>query len=510
MNSRRPKMTDIAKRTIFTIFGSTGDLTYRKLLPAFYNLSYRKKLADDFVVLCVGRKAYTTEQYLEIARPWLEKGVRFKFNDVELASFAKHVRYVHMDMTQANDYQVLETIYEDLGAVTHIYYLAVAPDFFQPVAQHLKDAGILKASQTHRVIVEKPFGKDLASAQAINMNLTEIFGSQNVFRIDHYLGKEMIQNIMTLRFANGMFESVWDKDHIDFIQISATETVGVENRGPYYDQAGALQDMVQNHLFQILSLIAMDVPKSLTAKDIQAKQIEVLQNIEGLDAEDVASNLVLGQYTQSQDGKHIAYRNEDKVAPNSTTETFAAMQVRLKDPKWEGVPFYIRSGKRMRQRATYVVIGFKRPLNELFVQQNPSQDLLLIKIQPEEGIYFRFNAKKPGYGSDISRVSMDFCQSCNFDNRINTPEAYERLLDEAILGDDTLFTSWEQVETTWRFAQTIRNARDAGKIKLHLYPAGTDGPQAAHKLLESQNKQHRWIDYELSEGNDALNHYPED
>lgn len=496
------------QRTVFTIFGSTGDLTYRKLLPAFYNLSHRNRLAEDFVLLCVGRRNYTTEQYLEIALPWLKKGVRFNFTQEEYDAFKKHVRYVVMDMSDPNQYRILDHEYKTLQASLHLYYLAIAPEHFEGVAHSLRDADILNASTQHRVIVEKPFGKDLRSAREINRTMTEIFGEANVYRIDHYLGKEMIQNIMTLRFANGMFESVWDKDHIDFIQISATETVGVENRGPYYDQAGALQDMVQNHLFQILSLIAMEAPKSLGAKDIREKQIQVLRNIEGLSKDEITQSLVLGQYAASRDHKWIAYTDEEKVAKDSQTETFAALHVTLKDPNWTGVPFYIRSGKRLRQRATYVVIGFKRQHNDLFATQNPSQDLLLIKIQPEEGIYFRFNAKKPGYGSEISRVSMDFCQSCNFDNRINTPEAYERLLDEAMSGDDTLFTSWQQVETTWQFAQVISDARNEGLIKLHPYPAGTDGPQAAHDLLMKDHR--RWIDYELSEYSETLQHYPND
>ncbi|MBN2849150.1 MAG: glucose-6-phosphate dehydrogenase, partial [Erysipelotrichaceae bacterium] len=457
---------------------------------------------------CVGRKNYTTEQYLEIALPWLKKGVRFNFSQDTYDSFKKHVRYVVMDMSDPGQYVILKKEDETIQASLHPYYLAVAPEYFEEVARSLRDAGILDGSTGHRVIVEKPFGKDLQSAREINRTMTEIFGEANVYRIDHYLGKEMIQNIMTLRFANGMFESVWDKDHIDFVQISATETVGVENRGPYYDQAGALQDMVQNHLFQILSLIAMEAPKSLDAKDIREKQIQVLRNIEGLSKEEITQSLVLGQYVASRDHKWIAYTDEEKVAKDSLTETFAALHVTLKDPNWTGVPFYIRSGKRLRQRATYVVIGFKRQHNDLFAAQNPSQDLLLIKIQPEEGIYFRFNAKKPGYGSEISRVSMDFCQSCNFDNRINTPEAYERLLDEAMSGDDTLFTSWQQVETTWQFAQVISDARNEGLIKLHPYPAGTDGPQSAHDLLMKDHR--RWIDYELSEYSETLQHYPND
>jgi glucose-6-phosphate 1-dehydrogenase len=492
-------------RIVFTIFGSTGDLTYRKLLPAFYNLSHRNVLKDDFVLLCVGRKDYTLSQYLTIAKKWMQEGGRFKFSEEDFAKFSRHVRYVKMEIADRKDYPILRDVYVELDASIQLYYLAVAPEYFQSIGQHLLDAGILVPARQHRVIVEKPFGKDLASARAINAALTGIFGERDVYRIDHYLGKEMIMNIMALRFANGMFESVWDKDHIDFVQISANETVGVENRGSYYDGAGALQDMVQNHLFQILSLIAMDAPKSLAAEDVRKRQLSVLKKIEGLEKDRISENLILGQYSRNKDGNIPAYVEEEKVDPRSTTETFAALRIYLDDPRWEGVPFYIRSGKRMRQRATYVVIGFKKEHNALFASQSPSQDFLLIKIQPEEGIYFRFNAKKPGYGSEIANVSMDFCQSCDFANRINTPEAYERLLDEAMIGDDTLFTSWQQVETMWQFAQTIRDARDQGKIPFHLYPAQTDGPDAAHQLLAVKGQ--RWIEYELSASNDTSRHY---
>ena len=501
-------MHENQKRTVFTIFGSTGDLTYRKLLPAFYNLSHRGLLRSDFVLLCVGRKDYSSEQYLEIAKSWMMEGGRFKYDEEDFNKFKKHVRFLKMEIADSKDYKILHDAYKKLDAGLQLYYLAIAPEYFQSVGQYLQKAGILSPDIQHRVIVEKPFGKDLASARTINLTLTGIFGEKNVYRIDHYLGKEMIQNIMTLRFANGMFESIWDSDHIDFVQISATETVGVENRGAYYDSAGALQDMVQNHLFQILSLIAMDAPKSLNAKDIRKRQLAVLKKIEGFEAHRIAKSLVLGQYMQSVDGKYPAYPDEEKVDAHSTTETFAAIRLFLDDPKWLGVPFYIRTGKRMKQRATYVVIGFKKQQNHLFEKQDPLQDLLLIKIQPEEGIYFRFNAKKPGYGSDIANVSMDFCQSCNFVNRINTPEAYERLLDEVMAGDDTLFTSWEQVETTWQFAESIRKARKEGKIPLRVYPAQSDGPVEAEELLNIDGR--RWTDYELSEANEPLRQYSED
>ena len=496
-------MSKTKKRTVFTIFGSTGDLAYRKLLPAFYNLSHRGLMRDDFILLCIGRKDYTTDQYIEIAKSWMLEGGRFNYNEDDFNKFKKHVRYFKMEIADAKDYQTLFLEYRKLDAGLQLYYLAVAPEYFLAIGKFLQNSGILIPSITHRVIVEKPFGKDLLSARTINLTLTGIFGEQNVYRIDHYMGKEMIQNIMTLRFANGMFESIWDSDHIDFIQISATETVGVENRGSYYDTAGALQDMVQNHLFQILSLIAMDAPKSLKAEDIRKRQLAVLKQIEGLEENQISKSLVLGQYIQSADNKTPAYRTEDKVDGHSNTETFAAMRLFLDDPKWIGVPFYIRTGKRMKQRATYVVIGFKKQRNDLFEQQQAPQDVLLIKIQPEEGIYFRFNAKKPGYGSAITNVSMDFCQSCNFENRINTPEAYERLLDEVIAGDDTLFTSWEQVETTWQFAETIRKARGEGKIPLRTYPAQSDGPVEADQLLI--NDGNHWIDYALSQSNEHLN-----
>ncbi len=474
----------MSRPLIFTIFGSTGDLTYRKLLPALYQLETRHLLAEDLIIRCIGRKDYTTASYLETAKPWLQKGSRFPFSEEVYARFIKHIVYVEMSLTEQTDYAVLS---HTKATDDHLYYFAVAPEFFETIATHLKASGALNQG-LHRIILEKPFGVNEEHARLLNQNLAKIFKEENIYRIDHYLGKEMIQNILMIRFANRLFEGIWNKDYIQEIQITASETIGVENRGSYYEQTGAIQDMVQNHLLQLVSYVLMDKPDDFSTQAIQARQVEALRKIE-------PHNLVLGQYDQN--GELKAYRDEPKVAPDSQTETFVALDLKVNDDRFSGVPIYLRTGKRLDQRATYITVIFKPAQGGLFASLHPQQEMLIIKIQPDEGIYFRFNAKKPGLAQQVSPVMMNFCQSCIYENRINTPEAYERLLNDAFALDKTLFTNWDMVDLTWSFASTLDRFKKEHQIPLEFYEAQSQGPQGAHDLLE--RTQSDWISADITE-----------
>jgi glucose-6-phosphate 1-dehydrogenase len=474
--------------TRLTIFGSTGDLTYRKLLPALYHLEVRGLLSEGFSITCVGRKPLNAVTYVAQAKPWIEKGSRFRVDPSIFERFAARFRYVEMEITHMADYAALV----DTNEGDHLYYFAVAPAYFEPIANHLRDAGVLRHG-THRLILEKPFGEDEAHARRVNASLTAIFGEENLYRIDHYLGKEMIQNILAIRFANRLFEGIWNRDFIKEIQITAAETIGVENRGPYYEKAGAIQDMVQNHLLQLLSFVLMDAPTSRSEAAIQRQQRDIIRTLS-------VSDMVLGQY--SANGELRAYREEVKVDPNSKTETYVALKLASSHERFIGVPIYLRTGKRLDQKATTITVLFKTPSSPLFDNQKANQEMLIIKIQPDEGIYFRFNAKKPGTDQTINPVMMNFCQSCIYENRINTPEAYERLLADALRHDKTLFTGWDMVELTWQFAGVLNAYRAKHDLKVQLYKANSDGPEAAQALVSPTGSS--WIRSDITEEAYAL------
>jgi glucose-6-phosphate 1-dehydrogenase len=472
------------KPLTFTIFGSTGDLTYRKLLPALYQLETRHLLPESLRIRCIGRKDLSTQSYLESALPWLQKGSRFPFDQDVYDRFIKHISYIEMSLTELDDYKLLN---ENTLESDHLYYFAVAPEFFEIIANHLKDSGCL-GSGSHGVILEKPFGVDENHARYLNERLSVIFGEDNIYRIDHYLGKEMIQNILTIRFANRLFEGIWNKDYIQEIQITASETIGVENRGAYYEQAGAIQDMVQNHLLQLLSYVLMDKPHDFSPLSIQSKQVDVLKDIK-------IKQLVLGQYDKK--GDLPSYREESKVDPKSQTETYVALELEVEDDRFLGVPIFLRTGKRLNQKATYISVIFKPVEGALFEHLAPQQEMLIIKIAPDEGVYFRFNAKKPGLAQQVSPVMMDFCQSCIYENRINTPEAYERLLNDAFQKDKTLFTSWNMVDLTWSFASTLAQFRKDNTVQLELYSSEGFGPKGANTLLKEKGS--LWIPADITD-----------
>ena len=466
-------------RHIITIFGGTGDLTYRKLLPAFYNLHANTQLPDSFNIVIIGRQDLNTESYRDILRPWLKEHSRLEITEEKLEEYLSFVTYFKMTFTEDEGYPRLKEYFKNLDPQSKIlYYFAVSPSFFETIAKKLETHDLVDKA---KIIIEKPFGNDLGSAIEINQTLTDILGDDNIFRIDHYIAKEMVQNIFTIRFTNALFKDLWNHKSINSIQISANETVGVEGRGSFYEDTGALKDMFPNHLLQILSIVTMEEPNSFDAVDIHTSQEALLENIT---IENVKDDVIFGQYTKSE--KSLSYRNEDKVDDNSKTETFVALKLGINNDRWSDVPIYIRTGKRMHKRATEVVIEFKQKANE-------AANVLIIKIQPDEGVYVRFNIKKPGPTNESQTVFMDFCQSCNYENRLNTPEAYERLLHAAMIEDHTLFASFKQVQVSWALAEKILEGSKDNE--LYFYEAFSSGPKEAYQLLRKDKNE--WIDEDV-------------
>lgn len=454
----------------FTIFGGTGDLTFRKLLPALYNLQVSNKLDRTFRIVIIGRRKYTRESYGEKAKEWVMKYARLAFQESAFDELVQRIQYVQMDFTVLQEYNSLNIWYQQGGYENHIFYFAVAPRFFPIIAQGLEN---VEHACEGKVIVEKPFGENLSAARLLNHDLERFFPGSHIFHIDHYLGKEMVRNIQAVRFMNPIFKNVWNREFIEHVQISAMEEVGVESRGGYYDQSGALKDMVQNHLFQILTIIAMEQPERFFGDDMHQKQLDVLHDLRPVDKLDMKKTMVLGQYR--------GYRKEEKVQADSTTETYAALRLLIDNPRWQDVPFYIRTGKKLNRREMEVIITFKN------VNPEAQANVLIIKIQPKEGIYLQFNIKKPGDSDEIIATRMDFCQSCLESNRINTPEAYERLLLAAVNNEVSWFSKWDQIETSWQYINRMKEAYQKAKLPIYDYEPGSDGVEFSKTLLGGQD-----------------------
>ena len=485
---------------VMVIFGGTGDLTHRKLLPAIYNLKHSGKLPDNFAVVTIGRRDINTEEYREQAYKSIKSFSRFKIIDEDLWNeIANRLYYKKLEFHDSEGYKELNSFLNELDKCyntngNRIFYLAVAPEYFDLITDELdKQNMVTNGSSWQRLIIEKPFGRDLTSARKLNNKITKVFGEDNTYRIDHYLGKEMIQNLMVLRFANSIFEPLWNNKYIDNIQISSSETVGVENRGGYYEQSGALKDMVQNHMLQLLTLTAMEPPVNLTSSAIKDEKVKILRSLEEITSQKVKNDIVRGQYGEGyvNNKKVLGYRQEDKVSPISNTETFVALKLHVENYRWAGVPFYIRTGKKMKTKSTEIIVQFKSMPKFLYSKEynNLEPNLLVIGVQPREGIYFQFNNKRPGTENFIIPVQMDFCQTCQFE--INTPEAYERLLYDVMNGDNTLFTSWDEVEYSWKFVDNISSQWGDEKLILPNYEAGSFGPKEADELLLKDNR-HWW------------------
>lgn len=485
---------------VFFIFGATGDLARRKLFPAIYSLYREGKLTHDFAVIGVARRPRTQEEFRDDVKESIREFCRYQAGDAaEWNEFVQHFEYKSLDINNIEGFRELNAQTEVLEEKFHIpgnrmFYLALAPELFGSVSYNLKAGGMLQGSGWNRLVIEKPFGYNLESAEQLNEQIRQVFKEEEIYRIDHYLGKEMVQNIEVIRFANAFFEPLWNNKHIANIQITLGETVGVEERGGYYDHAGALRDMGQNHILQLLTMIAMEPPSRLLAEDIRDEKVKVLRSLRPYASpEEVRENVVRGQYTQGlYKGKSLpAYRQEDKVDPESNTETYFAARIFVDNFRWAGVPFYIRTGKRLPVKTTEVVVEFKGMPTNVYLGQkhNLEPNLLVIRVNPMEGIYVKINAKKPGSESEIQPLAMDFCQSCMVG--INSPEAYERLLHDAARGDSTYFTRWDEVSSAWSFVDRIAKAWKEESSDLASYPAGSWGPVEADQLL-AQEGFHWW------------------
>lgn len=473
------------------IFGATGDLTHRKLIPALYNLAAEGALPPSVSIIGFARREKTSEQF----RAELEEAAR-KFSrtplDAELwKSFASSVHYHRSPFDDAEGYRSLAEEMDRLDkergtAGNRLYYLAVAPDQFPVILDHLKASGLNRADggSWARVIVEKPFGKDLKSAQLLNGLVSEVFEERDTYRIDHYLGKETAQNIMVMRFANSIFESLWDSGHVAHVQITAAEPLGVEGRAGYYDTSGAMRDMVQNHLLQLLTLTAMEPPTSLGADAVRDEKVKVLRSLRPLRGDDVFRHVVRAQYAPGLiNGQPVpGYREADGVPKDSVTETYVALQVNIDNWRWAGVPFFIRTAKRMPKGGTEIAVTFKSVPRVLFNRTGEGLDenVLVIRIQPDEGVSLRMSAKLPGSSLRIEPVKMDFHYGTSFGKA--TPEAYERLLLDAMAGDATLFARRDEVEEAWAFVDGIEEAWKTRRDDLAFYEAGSWGPAEAAEL----------------------------
>jgi glucose-6-phosphate 1-dehydrogenase len=474
------------------IFGASGDLTRRKLVPALFSL-FLKGSVPGVKIVGFARREWDTPKFRSLVRGWLDS------DDVPAATaevkdaFVSDIGFVRASFESAEGYAQIGREYAQ--PPNRLFYLATPPDAYQTIVERIKSAGLVDQTRGFsRIIVEKPLGRDLASARSLNESIARAFPEEQIYRIDHYLGKETVQNIMVMRFGNGIFEPVWNNRYVDHVQITMAETIGVGTRGRYYESAGALRDMMQNHMLQLLSLVAMEPPVDLNPDSIHDEKVKVLKSIAPITGSRVTTETVRGQYEKGiiEGMEAPGYREEEGVAPGSCTETFAAIRVFLDSWRWARVPFLLRTGKRLSRRTTEISLHFKRPPLLLFADKEPAAtppNVLTFRIQPQEGITMSFNSKIPGPSTEMRTVNMDFSYGSAFGEEL--PEAYERLLLDAMLGDSTLYMRKDEVDSAWRFITEILNGwQGTGTPAVSPYRAGSAGPEAAATLLGSPER--RW------------------
>ena len=472
------------------VFGGSGDLALHKLLPALYHLHRDGRLAADMRIIAVARSPLQRSQYQALAERHCRAQVaRADFTSDSWQGFAERLDYLAMDAAQSAEYGRLARLLGNPAGRLRIFYLATAPALFAAIAEHLATAGLADARS--RIVLEKPIGHSLASAQAINATIGRVFSEAQVFRIDHYLGKETVQNLMALRFANALFEPVWRSGHIDHVQISVNETLGVENRGAYYDRAGAMRDMLQNHLLQLLCLVAMEAPMRFDAESVRNEKVRILQALRPISGLDVQDRTVRGQYVAGQiAGQDVpAYYFEKQVDNDSDTETFVALRAEIDNWRWAGVPFYLRTGKRMARKCSQIVIQFKPVPQRLF--DNDQANCLVIRLQPEERISLQLMGKSPGKGMRLTAMELDLNLAQVFPQKRRW-DAYERLLLDVIEGDSTLFMRRDEVEAAWAWVDPILDGWQQYYQSPRPYPAGRNGPEQADSLLERSG--HQWFE----------------
>jgi len=486
--------------TALVIFGATGDLSQRKLLPALYNLAHEGGLPERFELVGVSRSALSDEEFRDLARTAITTRSRRTPDSDVLAGLLERVSYVTTSFDDAEGYGRLAERLDALDAgaglaFNRVFYLSTAPGFFEPIVEALGAQGLDdRPAADVRVVIEKPFGRDLASARALNAAVLDVFREEQVFRIDHYLGKETVQNILVLRFANGIFEPLWNRSYIEQVQITASEDIGIGSRAGYYDSAGALRDIVQNHLLQLLSILAMEPPVSFGADEVRDEKVKVLRAIRPPAPDDPEGiPVVRGQYgSGTVGGEDVpSYRDEEGVADDSETETFVALRLGVENWRWAGVPFYLRAGKRLPRRTTEIAVTLK-PVPHVAFQQGDSHGVqpnqLILAVQPDEGVSLSLVSKIPGAKMRVRPVNMEFLYGTSFLSE--SPEAYERLILDTMRGDATLFARGDEVEAAWAVCDPILAAwsgTDGGPV--HAYPAGSTGPAEADALLADG---HRW------------------
>jgi glucose-6-phosphate 1-dehydrogenase len=494
------------------IFGATGDLTKRKLMPALYALASDGLLAPDFAVVGVGHKDFSDDAFRAAMRDAITNFARIRINEATWDRFAGRLHYSAYVETASGLVplrQLLEKLEGERSAeANRIFYFAIPPSGFAPLAERIGAEGLSRPQGAYgRLIVEKPFGRDLVSALALNSSLHTAFDEPQIYRIDHYLGKETVQNLLVFRFANGIFEPVWNRRYIDHVQITVAETLGVEGRGAYYGEAGALRDVIQNHVMQLTAIVGMEPPSNFDAETVRDEKVKLLRAIRPIHADDALSQTVRGQYAAGWiDGQAVpGYREEPAVDPESLRETFVAMKVDIDNWRWAGTPFYLRTGKRLPKRATEIAIQFRRVPHSPFGGHKATPqglaapdaiqpNMLILRIQPEEGITLSFGAKVPGQSMQIRSVNMEFLYGSSFPRQ--SPDAYERLLLDCMLGDPTLFAREDEVEEAWRICTAILDgwrAHPPDRVNCPNYEAGTWGPPEADAFMRRDGRQWRLL-----------------
>lgn len=475
--------------TAVILFGATGDLARRKLYPALYNL-YKKD--NTLAVIGVARREIDNDAYREMIKESLKDD---EDND-QLQEFIDRFYYYSLNVKESSEFQGLGELADELDTKyslegNRIFYMSLAPEFFPTVTLNLKKEGLTENHGWKRLVIEKPFGRDLDSATELNNDIHKVFEENEIYRIDHYLGKEMVQNIQVIRFANPIFESIWNNRYISNVQITSSETLGVEERASYYDQTGALMDMVQNHMLQMVALTAMEPPSRFETEDIRDEKVKVLKSIRQITNQNILNQVVKGQYTRgTMPNGHVVrgYREEENIKESSNTETFVAAKIYIDNFRWAGVPFYIRTGKRLTVKSTEIVIQFKdAPQNPYFNNFSDIQpNILVIHVQPDEGLSLKLNAKKFSSNGDSMPITMEFSNS-----DLDGPDAYERLIHDCIKGDSTNFTRWDEVALSWQYVDAIRQAFEQTNIPLDRYEAGSMGPASSYEMLDKDGL-HWW------------------
>jgi len=483
------------------IFGASGDLTKRKLVPALYRLTQERLLPAEFAIVGFARSEMSHEDFrAKMKDAILTYSEAKSIDEAVWDSFAKGIYYVAGDVNNSASYRTISELLDQVDrergtAGNRVFYLSTSPTLYAEAIQQLGAAGLAKPEGKGwtRIIIEKPFGHDLTSAKELNVEVAKVFDEEQVYRIDHYLGKETVQNLMVFRFANGIFEPIWNRRYIDHVQITNAEAIGVEGRGGYYDTAGVLRDMIQNHVFQVLSLVAMEPPINLGANAVRDEKIKAMQAVRPIPRDKVDEFVVRGQYAAGAvAGKPaVGYREEKDVPPTSQTDTFTALKLYFDNWRWAEVPFYLRSGKRMPKRVTDIAIQFRKAPLQLFkaVQQELEPNVLVIRVQPDEGITLRIGAKVPGQVTRIRWVNMDFRYGASFG--VASPEAYERLLLDCILGDSTLYARRDMTERGWEIVMPILDSWASSKQEVPKYESGTWGPAEADELIERDGREWR-------------------